>query len=169
MSGCAVRAAGESDLPRLTELFAELAAYHAALDSRYSDGAGREREIEAQLRAWTESPRAALLVAEMDGAIVGFGSGVLQEPNPAMAPVRGGRIIELAVTAASRRQGIGEALTQALLDWFRAQGVGRVFVGAAIRNPVSSAFWKKMGFTDFVLTRSLDLPDGPGSLRDTVL
>jgi GNAT superfamily N-acetyltransferase len=156
-------------LPRLTELYAELAAFHAALDSRYSDGAGREREIEAVLRAWAESPRASLLVAEVEGEIVGFGSGVLQEPNPAMAPVRGGRIIELAVTAASRRQGTGETLTKALLGWFRAQGVRRVFVGASVLNPVSNAFWKKMGFADFALTRSLDMPDAPDRLRDTVI
>lgn len=155
-----MRAATEADLPQLVTLYAELCAFHADLDARFG-GEQEPARFEAELRAWLANSRACLLAAEArteaGTELAGFGAGILQEGLLALAPGRSGRLAELAVSASYRRQGIGALLTRALIAWFRGQGANRVFVGAATCNPSANAFWRKMGFADFVTVRTLDI------------
>jgi N-acetylglutamate synthase len=54
------------------------------------------------------------------------------------------------VAPAARRRGIGRALAGAALAWAQAAGAARVEVRVAARNPGGQAFWRALGFADFV-------------------
>ena len=163
MAEIAVRPARVSDLPRLSAIYVEMVAFHRALDSRYADEATARNEAKDFFNGWLHNPRAAVLAAETGGSVVGFALGALQKPHLAVAPVRTGRFDLLAVQEAYRRQGVGTLLANALLAWFRTQGAERVYVSHATANPAAGAFWSRLGFVDFSLTRSLELPSDSGA------
>jgi ribosomal-protein-alanine acetyltransferase len=57
-----------------------------------------------------------------------------------------GEILNLAVSASSRRQGQGHALVDQLLNGFREHSVVRVFLEVRESNSAAIAFYKKLGF-----------------------
>jgi ribosomal protein S18 acetylase RimI-like enzyme len=61
-----------------------------------------------------------------------------------------GFISDICVTAGWRRRGVGRALVGALDAWFAPQKVTSVELFAAALNPESIAFWRSMGYTDYL-------------------
>ena len=99
------------------------------------------------------------LVAELDGAIVGF--QMLVWPNPAEGPMPDhwgfiGSFVKVGITG----QGIGRALFSATCAAARAAGCK--YIDATIRadNASGLGFYTSMGFTDYDLIRAAPLRDG---------
>lgn len=102
--------------------------------SEHASTADRLEDIE---RLIGDSP-AALLVAELDGELVG-------------ALIAGwdgwrGNMYRLAVSKAHRRNGIGIALTRAGEDYLHSRGVHRVTALVAFDDEVAGAFWESAGY-----------------------
>ena len=144
-------------MPCLRQLYIEMTAYHAERDSRYADSETATREAAHFFEGWLRHPRALLAVAEIGGAVAGFGLITLQKPHLAMANVTTARLDLLAVGAEFRRRGIGTQIVNALLKWARKQGAERVFVSHSAQNPAAGAFWSSFGFVDFAVVRSLEI------------
>lgn len=83
-------------------------------------------------------PPAALLVAELDGEIVGA----------LIAAWDGwrGNMYRLAVRDGHRRQGIGLALTRAGEDYLRQHGARRITALVAFEDEVAGEFWGSAGY-----------------------
>ena len=92
-----IRAAQPHDAPQLVPLFAAWEHPQPA------------DVIAGRLAEWRETPRAEVLVAEIDGAVAGV-AAVTASPHFAR-PGRFGRLIGLAVGAGFRRRGVGAALS----------------------------------------------------------
>ena len=60
---------------------------------------------------------------------------------------RRGYIYHTAVREENRRQGVGEALVEAVLQAFRSVGISKAALVVFARNETGNAFWEKMGFT----------------------
>ena len=90
------------------------------------------------LRATVEGDSHYCLTAWQDEAIVGFigGRRVVDE----------GEILNLAVAAPFRRQGVGTTLVEALLNTFGREGVTRVFLEVRESNAGGAAFYSRLGF-----------------------
>lgn len=115
------------DVASVLELWAEERSAHASTPDRREDV---ERLI-------GDSP-AALLVAELDGEIVGA----------LIAAWDGwrGNMYRLAVAREHQRQGIGLELTRAGEDYFRGCGVRRVTALVAFDDEAAGMFWDSAGY-----------------------
>jgi GNAT superfamily N-acetyltransferase len=137
-----IRAANEADIPAISdaveELLVELGGRRPA-----------RGEVEAEVRAIVEDPRAGLLlVAEADGKIAGVLGASWQ--RAIHVPGRYATIQDLWVDAEQRSNGLGAELVEALVRLAREQGVSRIEVGlpresfAAIR--ATESFYLDNGF-----------------------
>jgi ribosomal protein S18 acetylase RimI-like enzyme len=118
------------------------------------------------LGSQSEQPDKLVLVAELDGAVVGYAyAGV--EGNDYMA-LRGpaGVIYDLVTDPAHRRQGIGTALLDAAQAALVARGEPRAVLSTAERNIGAQRMFEKAGFRRTMIEMTRELTgDGetPGS------
>ena len=98
-----------------------------------------------------------MLVAEVDGELVGQIMGALRDPYPVFEPGRYGYVTDVVVDPAVRRSGVGRALFESLKMWFREKGVTHLQLQVAHKNVASQAFWRAMGCTDYMDTLWYDL------------
>ena len=85
---------------------------------------GTPEEVAARLRALAE-PADLLLLAEVDGAVVGWIHVQMRRAltGPPFAEIEG-----LVVAASARRGGVGRELVSAAQDWARARGLAKLRV-----------------------------------------
>ena len=99
-----------------------------------------------------EKPDTTLLLARVDGALVGYALlhvEPLRETFIADTWRTGERIGELesiAVAPSHRGQGIGSALLDAVDREFEAQGIGDVIIGALAGNEAALRLYERRGF-----------------------
>jgi mycothiol synthase len=91
-----------------------------------------------ELRSMTESPERLLLLAEIDGEVVGAGA-----TNPSDTS---GAAVFPRVLPAYRRRGIGTALLRELVA--HAESVGHREAGSLVNDEGSLAFARRFGFTE---------------------
>ncbi|MBI4569850.1 MAG: GNAT family N-acetyltransferase, partial [Planctomycetes bacterium] len=100
---------------------------------------------------------AVVLVAEVDGEVVGYALGTVETYAAIFRRRRYGLLSDLAVTAAHRGKGIGETLARRAIAWFQGAGVGEVHLFVLHNNEGARRFWRKLGWKDFVEQMVLDL------------
>lgn len=103
-------------------------------------------------------PAHHLVVAELDGALVGYGRARLFEPEPdapADTAPRGFYLIGVFVAPGRRHGGVGAALTQARLDWV-AERSDHAWFFANARNTASIELHRRFGFEE--VTRRFSFP-----------
>ncbi|MBI5028917.1 MAG: GNAT family N-acetyltransferase [Chloroflexi bacterium] len=146
-----IRRAQQADVMQLMPLWKELAEFHANLVPEFALAPGREKSVSEHLVELIDKETHRIFVADDDGTLIGFASGMVREMPQQFSVYRIGYIEDVVVTARSRRCGVGKRLTNALIDWFRESGIHIVHMSAAKGNPVSQTFWHKMGFNDFMV------------------
>lgn len=94
------------------------------------------------LRALRRSLDGAVLVAELDGEIVGRLS-VARDPHPASA-----HVADLGVMVARdrRRRGVGRALMEAAESWARESGVRKLELHVFPHNTAAIALYEGLGY-----------------------
>ena len=91
---------------------------------------------------WTRQlERLATFVASAGGADVGLVRGALHDQSPDVA-----YLISMWVAPEARRQGIGSALVEAIVQWARAQGLRQVLLDVSEANVPAMAFYTRKGF-----------------------
>lgn len=154
-----VRPAKPGDVDAIARLWEALVEYHRALDADLppatSQGAMRyARRLVDQL----DNPTTRVLVAVANGKIVGYVVGVVVDLAPEIfAQEPSGFLADIYVDAAQRRRGIGTALVEALVDWFRNNGLRYFEWHAAVQNPAGIAFWRALGGREVMLRMRADL------------
>lgn len=94
---------------------------------------------EASFASELQNPISLWLAAEVDGALAGYaGSQTVFEDAD---------IMNIAVAEPFRRQGIGQALLEALLAALRQNGVETVALEVRKSNAPAIALYEKLGFT----------------------
>lgn len=152
-----VRPALLNDLDQVTELWACLASMHTPLDSTFSwteDSLVRYREFAEERLT---DPLARLLVAELQGEVVGFLLAVIASYPPVFTIGKYGSIYDVFVAEDCRGLGVGEQLVEDVLTWFRGHGLTRAELRVHVANEVGRRFWDRMGFTPFLENRSRSL------------
>ncbi len=142
-----IREGKHSDLQQVSSLWLEMINLYQSLNDQAWEPAPDGPE---KYREWMEETLAqeerVLLVAEVEGEVLGFIHGRLGSSFPTMAPRRKGFITDLAVAAAHRRRGIGRRLAEAVSQWFAQQDAVEVRLSAATSNEAAIAFWQALGF-----------------------
>lgn len=142
-----IRRAVPHDADGICAVFSECDNLHiAALPAifRQPDRPIRTREAVSDMLA---DERAALLVAEQDGEIVGAVLAYLHEIEGPLLVCRRCAVVDvLSVSAACRRRGIGRALMEGVHEWAREQGAEEVFLNVWAFNRGAIAFYRRLGY-----------------------
>ncbi len=142
-----VRSARIDDLDALARMWEELASYHVDLGGpEYRLAPGWKREWQRFTRSHIGRKDRLCVVAEIDGNAMGFLLGAVLERPKVFQRYRYGHIYDVFVDAAHRNRGVGEALVDAAMEWFRVHRVDRVELYTHARNLLGLRFWKNMGF-----------------------
>lgn len=153
-----VRRARKSDLEALGQLGATLARAHHEWDPRrffvhepadqgYAFWLGRE----------LRNRRAVVLAAELEGRVVGYAYGRLEDRDWSSLRDACGVCIDLMVDPATRKKGVGTKLCVALLDTLRAKGAPRVVLQTASRNQRAFRFFRSFGFRPTMMEMTIEL------------
>jgi GNAT superfamily N-acetyltransferase len=136
-----VRSATRDDLPRLVELLAQL-----SLDSPREDlRSPRPAAYDAALEEVLADGRQTLLVAEVDGAIVGMAC-YIEVPNLSHVGRPYALVEDVVVAAAMRGQGYGEALMQRAIELARAGGCYKLVLTSSKVRTDAHRFYQRLGF-----------------------
>jgi ribosomal protein S18 acetylase RimI-like enzyme len=150
LSAGAARLARRDDVAAVAALWAALVDEHATLDPVFAVRAAAAAELPGVVERLLRDPAAGMWVWEDGKGVAGF-CAAQRRAAPAAAHERTRvEITELAVAPEARRRGAGRALVSAALAWAAAGGAGRIEVRVAARNATGQAFWRALGFADFV-------------------
>ena len=140
--GTTVRPGAESDLPALSSIYNHFVEHTVATFDVEPFSVDARRDWFAHYDA-TGPHR--LLVAEVDGRVVGYATSGPFRLKPAYA-----RTVETTVyldpTATGR--GVGSLLYGELLDLVTAEGMHRAYAGVALPNDASEALHRRFAFRD---------------------
>ncbi len=130
--GVVIREARSEDAGRVLELLPLIPA-NASMSPA---------EIQAAAQRFRESLAMDVLVAEVDGEVVGF---LVLSFVPAISGLRA-LIDDLAVDPTYRRQGIGAALVEAAVQQADRRGATHLLVDTSRGDPVAQEFYQACGF-----------------------
>lgn len=83
----------------------------------------------------------SFLVAEMGGKIIGYVIGTIRWGNV-------GHVLNIGVDPQYRRKGVGTALMERLMDYFKKRGVKKVRLEARESNIGARQFYSCLGFSE---------------------
>lgn len=149
---CLVREATQQDVERVVELWGEHVDFHAECDPRFQRVDGSEDGFAQHMRAKLDEADYLLLVAEVEGEVVGFLNGQLLQYPPCFVRREHGFMDNMAVSSRWQRKGIGSALLEKAMAWFAANGVPTVEGKVLLSNPVAMGFWRKTRFQPYMQT-----------------
>jgi ribosomal protein S18 acetylase RimI-like enzyme len=143
----------------VAHLWNALVAYHSELDESLPPAAPQgERRYARRLIDRLDDPMSRVLVADVDGQVVGYVLGVIVDLAPEMFQQEAsGFLADIYVDEAYRRAGAGRALVVELASWFRQQGIRYFEWHVAARNEDSIAFWRSLGGREVMLRMRADL------------
>jgi ribosomal protein S18 acetylase RimI-like enzyme len=157
-----VRKAKLKDVERICYLNSLLNKCHEQIDPFYQlkpDPQHLHQLSNQHFQRMIRSRNAAVFVAEDQGNIVGYIDGTLRTNIPIFQIQALGRLGTIFVLEEYRRQGIGEALTEALFQWFNSKQVEYVHINSDIRNTVAVNAWKKYGFQEEMIRMRINLKE----------
>ena len=158
MSDPVVREVDSADLPAVVELWKELMDYHRDLDPFFTRSENGHENFLKWVAGELEEGTGALFVAEDSGEICGYIKIGVSNYPPVFMMDKFGMISDIAVAVAHRRKGIGEALIEKAMEWFRTEGLDRIEMRVSSRNSLGLGFWEKMGFEPYLIAMFRDEP-----------
>jgi ribosomal protein S18 acetylase RimI-like enzyme len=136
-----VRTLAEADLEPCLDLFEAVAAEGRWLANEPPID---RREVRARWRELIATGEGTILVAEDGGPPAGLAAIVgLSAPE-----------LGMLVRAERRRQGIGDALVAACVQWARGRGAREVVLHVFLHNPAAIALYRKHGFHERCVLRA---------------
>ncbi len=136
-------------------LFAQHRAYDPDRFADIGDLEGAARYYASRLDAET----GAVLVAELDGTLVGFVYLEYEALEYAMLLENAAFIHDLYVERDARGAGAGKMLIEAAVDAGKQLGAGKVVLSVAAKNSMAHAFFRHVGFRDTMIEMTLNLAE----------
>ena len=153
-----IRQAEPKDESAIAELWQVMVDYHRELDPLLfraaEDGA---RRYAASVCERLDDPWSRVLVAEVDGAVVGYAYGMIADITTEFyQPTRSGLLLDVCVSASQRRRGIGTELVEAMRHWFVECEVERFEWHVSAGNEAALQFWQSIGGRATILRMRAD-------------
>ena len=154
-----VRPAVPADLPAIGRLGALLVRTHHEFDPRRFLAAPpqTERAYEAFLGRQLGDRNIIVLVAEVDGAVLGYTYAGIEGPDFMSLRGPAGVLYDIVVDPERRGRGVGRALLDATLAALEALGARQILLSTATRNEPAQHLFEGAGFrrTMIEMTREL--------------
>jgi GNAT superfamily N-acetyltransferase len=145
-----VREARAEDMPALTELWSQLREQGL----RGSRPAVEQAEVvEARFRAAMADPAYRLVVAHIEAEIVGMALFALAPANPLRDQGGVVEVTHVCVSDRHRRQGAGNALMAAALDYADERACESVVVAVLPQHRDAHRFYARLGFVPVAVRR----------------
>jgi ribosomal protein S18 acetylase RimI-like enzyme len=152
-----VRTAHPDDLDAIESLWLEMMRFHSDLDDYFVTIPEAETVHRKYMKSILEGDSSQVLVVDDGGKIMGYLVMKVCDNPPIYPHKKYVQISALSVGERHRRKGVGCQLVKAAFKRSHDQGITRVECSVAVKNPVSRAFWKKLGFRATVERCFLDL------------
>lgn len=155
-----IRLGTEADAPEMGRMAAGLVRLHHAYDPQRFIMV--EGNIEEGYGRWlareTKNERAIVLVAELEGKILGYAYATLEDRDWMMLRDACGGLQDIWVDQEARRTGVAKMLLEDVCRRFREMGTPRVVLSTAAKNEGAQKFFEAMGFrrTMIEMTRELE-------------
>jgi ribosomal protein S18 acetylase RimI-like enzyme len=147
MSALIVRDAARADLEQAAALGAEIVRlHHATNPKRFFMLDDAKDGYHWWLSQEIERPEAVILVAELEGNIVGYAYGAIEDRDWSILVDRHGAFHDLCVAESVRRKGIGRALVKAMLDRLEQLGAPRILARTMVQNAGAQRLIQEFGF-----------------------
>ncbi len=146
--GIEIRRARPEDLAALGRLGALLVRTHHDFDPQrfIAETPGTEHGYGSFLGGQLRNADAVILVAELDGAVVGYAYGGVEGHDWMALRGPAGVLNDVVVDPAHRRNGLGRALLDAMLAELEAKGAPRVVLSTAEKNEAAQRLFESAGF-----------------------
>lgn len=143
-----IRPATRADVPTLGRLGALLVRMHHEFDAaRFIAATPRtERGYGSWLGSQLDLPDVVVLVAELNGQVVGYAYGELVAPDYMSLRGPAGALHDIVVDPAHRKHGIGRQLLDAAIAALEARGAPRIVLSTAARNETAQRLFERAGF-----------------------
>lgn len=156
-----VRPAKSSDLPALGRMGAALARLHHEFDpQRFM----LPDDVEGGYRWWlgreAKKKDAVVIVAELDGEVVGYAYGRMEGVDWNALLDRSGGFHDIWVEEKARRAGVGVLLAEELMKRLTALGVPRMVLHTAAKNEAAQRMFAKLGWRPTMVEMTREAPAG---------
>jgi GNAT superfamily N-acetyltransferase len=141
-----VERANQADVEALVELETLLFAEDAGVHDPHADLTWPAREGAADFQRLLADANSVVLVARLDGEVVGHAAGYTSPSSPTRQPVIFGVLRSMYVRSTARGVGVGRQLTEAFIDWARDQGCVEVHVDSYFENAPARRLYERSGF-----------------------
>jgi GNAT superfamily N-acetyltransferase len=154
-----IRKADRGDADALGRLGAMLMRTHYAFDSQrfLAPRDDAERGYAWFLGSRLESTDDCVLVAERDGAVIGYVWAALEPTSWKELRGPAGFIHDVAVDERARRAGVATKLIEAAIAWLRDHGAPRVILWTAAANHGAQDLFHGLGFRDTMVEMTREL------------
>lgn len=136
-----------SDSIAVNQLFLELQRYEHKFDANKSTELENAQKYQEKLLETIENQHGELLIAKINGKIVGLLGWYLEEELEFDKAY--GYISDIVVTEAYRGKGIGQQLLDEALVRIKNTNVSRVHIGVLLKNIDTKKFYAKNGFSEY--------------------
>lgn len=142
-----IRPATKKDLPAIQKLHRALFLYE---EKHFDDTVNPKWSLTKHARAWFATQigvaNECLIVAEVDGQVVGYLSAGLLKPLRMWKPARYVELYNISVSKAFQRRGLGKAMMGMFLDWSKRVKADYISVDASFTNAGAIKFYRTYGF-----------------------
>lgn len=152
-----VRQAKESDIFNIVALWEEFMEMLPRVNPHYWKTRNGGDAFSKYLEANLGEINVLVTVAEKNGAgLVGFSLALIEVLPEWFGSERIGLIRYQAVSKNFRGKGVGHAMTNFIIEWFRSKNISRIEL-YILKGLPAYDYWSKIGFKDFMDRRFLEI------------
>jgi RimJ/RimL family protein N-acetyltransferase len=148
-----VRPATTADLPTLLRFEQGVVSAERPMDPTIKDGAIHYYDLNTMLTA----PHIHLLVAEIDGTLIGSGYARIDPSRHYLIHTHHAYCGFMYVEPAYRGKGVNQFIIDALKSWALSQGLTELRLDVYTTNEVAIRAYEKAGFTPYLINMRMGI------------
>lgn len=152
-----IRKAKPQDIEQVTKYGLILLKQHSDLDPYYVPTDAVEEVYQNFLERSLLLEDRLLLVAEINGKLVGYAAAEIQTRSPLFRIAENGYINDVFVKEEFRKLGIAREFLAELKKWFKSKGIKYVELSVLAGNEVGKKTWAKFGFEDYEIKKRVEM------------
>ena len=159
MAEVVVRRAAIEDAKTIADFALKLFRQHREYDERRFMQVSDLKQAEKYYGSQTNAESSAVLVAELDGQIVGFAFIQFEVINYAGLLESAAWLHDIYVDEMTRQSTAGRSLIEAAVRTAKELGASKIMLTVAVQNEIARSFFESAGFQTTMLEMMLDLTE----------